>query len=750
MADTEKIGLEFLNVGLDSFKSDLASADKAVGNFGSTLDDQPKKANVMQAALTGAFTAVAGVAVEAMGRAASAVGDFVGGSIDVAAKFETGMSVLQAASGATDAQMKELSDTAIALGNDITLPATSASSAAEAMTELVKAGLSVEESQNAAKGALQLATAAQVDEATAAGIVANALNTFHLEGSKATEVADMLSAGANASSASITDLSDGFKQAGFIFQASNQDADDLVTALSMLTNVGLTGSDAGTALKNAMMKLNAPTKEGAAAMEALGINVFDANGKMKPLREVIGTFKTALAGMTEEQRNATLATILQSDGMKAFLPLLDAGTEGFDAMNAKVNENGAAAKMAGAQTTGFAGQQAALANTMETLQLVIGTALLPILNDLFSKYIVPGAQWLMGLVQSFIDGSGAAGQFGAILQSAGNILKFFFTDIGSAIDFAQILGEQLGLSDEAIVSFMDIVSSLGDRWTEIQAAIASVIAGIQALIVAIFGEVQKFLEAHGDEIKAVMADAWQLIQEIIQTAAAFYEKVIGPALQQVAAFITAHSAQIQAIFTTAWNVIKFVITTAINLIRTILQVTMKLINGDTAGALDQIKSIFINVWNDISKAVQDIITGLSRAISSKLTEISNSISGAFTSAFEAIKNQLNDWIKLGEGIISSIVSGISNSVGQLINTLRSAVLSAFNAALSIFPAPIAAAIRQFLGISGNVAQRVTAFNGAASYGGAGGSKTTAFNLSVNSGQSTGSIIQDFAIMRAMA
>lgn len=722
MSDNEKIGLEFLNVGLDSFKSDLASADKAVGNFGSTLDDQPKKANVMQAALTGAFTAVAGVAVEAMGRAASAVGDFVGGSIDVAAKFETGMSVLQAASGATDAQMKELSDTAIALGNDITLPATSASSAAEAMTELVKAGLSVEESQNAAKGALQLATAAQVDEATAAGIVANALNTFHLEGSKATEVADMLSAGANASSASITDLSDGFKQAGFIFQASNQDADDLVTALSMLTNVGLTGSDAGTALKNAMMKLNAPTKEGAAAMEALGINVFDANGKMKPLREVIGTFKTALAGMTEEQRNATLATILQSDGMKAFLPLLDAGTEGFDAMNAKVNENGAAAKMAGAQTTGFAGQQAALANTMETLQLVIGTALLPILNDLFSKYIVPGAQWLMGLVQSFIDAGAAGGDLGSTL--AGIIPGF-----------------------DMVIAAVNMVIPLIQTMLP---AFAAVFEGIKAIVLAVFGEVQKFLEAHGDEIKAVMADAWQLIQEIIQTAAAFYEKVIGPALQQVAAFITAHSAQIQAIFTTAWNVIKFVITTAINLIRTILQVAMKLINGDTAGALDQIKSIFINVWNDISKAVQDIITGLSRAISTKLTEISNSISGAFTSAFEAIKKQLNDWIKLGEGIISSIVSGISNSVGQLINTLRSAVLSAFNAALSIFPAPIAAAIRQFLGISGNVAQRVTAFNGAASYGGAGGSKTTAFNLSVNSGQSTGSIIQDFAIMRAMA
>ena len=51
-------------------------------------------------------------------------------------------------------------------------------------------------------------------------------------------VADQLAAGANASAASMTDLSQGFQQAGFAFNATGQNTDDLITGLAMLTNVG--------------------------------------------------------------------------------------------------------------------------------------------------------------------------------------------------------------------------------------------------------------------------------------------------------------------------------------------------------------------------------------------------------------------------------------------------------------------------------------------------------------------------------
>jgi len=170
-----------------------------------------------------------------------------------------------------------------------------------------------------------------------------------------------------------------------MFNATGQKSDDLIASLGILTNVGLTGSDAGTALKNAMVRLTNPTDKAAKLMAALGINVYDANGKMLPFREIIGVVNKGLSGMTDEQRNAALGTIFLSDGMKAMIPLLAAGTTGFDDMKNKVNQAGSAQNLAGAQTKGFTGATAALGNAMDTLKLIIGTQVLPLLTPLINQ-----------------------------------------------------------------------------------------------------------------------------------------------------------------------------------------------------------------------------------------------------------------------------------------------------------------------------------------------------------------------------
>lgn len=298
-------------------------------------------------------------------------------AITAATEYETAMNLLQAATGGTAAEMAAFGDRARELGSDLSLPATSAGGAATAMLELSKAGLSVDESMNAAKGTLQLAATEMMKESEAAQITAGALNTFGLAGNQATAVADKLAAGSNASAASVRSLAAGIQQAGFAFSANNQSLDDLVTSLAALSNVGLTGSDAGTALKNAMIQLAAPTQQSAALMERLGFNAFDAQGQMKPMEQLIGELQTALSGMTDQERNAALNTIFLSDGMKAMIPLLDLGTQGFSDLRGQVNEQGAAAKMAEAQTKGLAGAMAGLTSAAESLAVEALVPLLP-------------------------------------------------------------------------------------------------------------------------------------------------------------------------------------------------------------------------------------------------------------------------------------------------------------------------------------------------------------------------------------
>jgi len=401
----------------------------------------------------------------AMQSAAGAVMGFASDSITAAGDFQQSMSVLQAASGATAAQMDQMRTLAVALGNDMALPGANAQDAATAMLDLSKAGLTVNDSMAAAKGTLQLAAAAETDAATAAQVVSGALNAFGLSGEHATEIADQLAAGANASAASITDLSQGFQAAGFAFNATGQHTDDLITSLSMLTNVGLTGSDAGTALKNAMMQLMAPTDAAAKTMSQYSINVRDAQGNMLPFRDIIGMLQTQLGGLSEAQKDAALKTILQGDGMKAMLPLIDAGVAGFDAMKAKVNEAGAAQNMAAAQMQGLNGAMGGLSNAVETLQLIIGTALLPVITA-FITMVADGVNQVTTFVQALLGSADAFAQLGPIAQFAVSALQAIgqiFTDLGSqAMAWGYNLMDQFGAGIMAAAgAVIDAVMQIG-------------------------------------------------------------------------------------------------------------------------------------------------------------------------------------------------------------------------------------------------------------------------------------------------
>lgn len=367
--------------------------------------------------MTGALRRAGEMAINAMADVARAIIQGVGAAIDMAGEYEQAMNVLQVQSGATAAQMVQVGATAKALGADLTLPATSAVDAGNAMLELSKGGLSLADSMAAARGTLQLAAAAQTDVATAANITTGALQAFGLAGNEAGRIADILANAANISRASITDMAQGFQQGAFAFHTAGQGADDLASALAILSNVGLSGSDSGTALKNAMMRLFKPTKEAAGVMRELGFSAYDAQGNMLPMPQLIGGLNKALAGMTQQERNAALGTIFLSDGMKALIPLLDKGEDGFLSTRDAINRQGTAADLAAAQMKGYKGAVAGLQSQLETLALEALEPVLPLLAD--------GARQAAAFAGSFVGKVGPAvqgviGFFGGLVEVVRN------------------------------------------------------------------------------------------------------------------------------------------------------------------------------------------------------------------------------------------------------------------------------------------------------------------------------------------
>lgn len=283
--------------------------------------------------------------------------------------YQDSLNIFQSVSGANAAQMALVGKAAKDLGNDLSLPNTSAADAAEAMTELAKAGLSVKNALKAGKGTLQLAAAGALDEAEAATIAANALNTFGLAGDQASRVANVLANAANASSGEVTDFAQGLAQGGLMAKQMGLSLEETAGALALFANNGLRGSDAGTSLKTMLQRLVPQTDAASGAMRNLGLKFTDARGSIVPLSNVAEQLHTKLKGLSEAQRTTALSTIFGSDAIRAASVLYEAGGAGIDKYTKAVGRAGGAAEVAAARSKGLGGAIKGLQSTIETISL---------------------------------------------------------------------------------------------------------------------------------------------------------------------------------------------------------------------------------------------------------------------------------------------------------------------------------------------------------------------------------------------
>lgn len=269
----------------------------------------------------------------------------VGGvAIKTGMDFEAEMSRVKAISGATGDEFKLLEDQALSLGQST---AFSASECAQGMENLASAGFSVNEITEAMPGLLDLAASSGEDLASSSEIAASTLRGFGLEAKEAGHVADVLAKNAADTNAAVADTGEAMKYAAPVAHSFGLSMEEVTASIGLMANAGIKGSQAGTTLRASLTRLAKPAKPAAEAMAEIGFTAFDTNGKMKPLNAMIGDLQTSLEGMTDKQKNATIATIFGQEALSGILALMDAGpskinelTDGFN------NCDGAASEMA--------------------------------------------------------------------------------------------------------------------------------------------------------------------------------------------------------------------------------------------------------------------------------------------------------------------------------------------------------------------------------------------------------------------
>jgi TP901 family phage tail tape measure protein len=305
-------------------------------------------------------------------------------AVGAAASLEEELNVFRVTAQATADQMQRVGEEARKLGADISLPGVSATDAAQAFTELARAGLDVQDALAGGRGVLQLATAAQLSFADAAELTASALNAFGLEGEEAIHVADLLANAANEAQGGIGDMGLALRQSAAAGRLVGLSLDDTVALLTLLARNGLQGSDAGTSLRVALLKLVNPTKQANQVLEQLNVTLNDAQGNLRP--DIFAQIADATEDLGIKQRRAALGIIFGTDAIRAQSILGREGADALDEMSTALDRQGAAAELAGARAQGFSGQMAALSSNLETLGTTLGSLILPPL-ELFTSQL---------------------------------------------------------------------------------------------------------------------------------------------------------------------------------------------------------------------------------------------------------------------------------------------------------------------------------------------------------------------------
>ena len=349
------------------------------------------------------------VAISTMSVIGSQVSGFINSSVEVGKGFSSSMSQVAATMGNTMDEMgAEVGSVDTQFGHfDGTMrdfakfmgknTAFSARQASDALNYMALAGYDTQKSMETLPNVLNLAAAGNMDLAKASDMVTDAQTALGLTQERTTQMMNEMAKAASSGNTNVAQLGDAFLTVGGLAKNLNggmvtladgtqQEIDgvtELEIALTAMANAGIKGSEAGTHMRNMLLKLSSPTDEGAKRMEELGVKVFDAQGNMRSLKDVMGDLNIALGRVTQEEKLQAISDLFNARDIASAEALLAAVGQDWDYLGEQIlNADGAMEQMAETQLDNLQGDITKMNSAMEGLQIAISDAATPAMREL--------------------------------------------------------------------------------------------------------------------------------------------------------------------------------------------------------------------------------------------------------------------------------------------------------------------------------------------------------------------------------
>ena len=330
--------------------------------------------------------------------------DFEAGMSQVAATMGYSVEELNNPASEASQNLATLTDFAKEMGAKT---AFSATQAAEALNYMALAGYDAETSMAMLPNVLNLAAAGGIDLAYASDMVTDAQSALGLTLEQTSMMVDQMARTSSKTNTSVAQLGEAFLTVGGTAKNLSGGVTELSTMLGVLADNGVKGSEGGTALRNIILSLSAPTDKAAKTLKSLGVQAFDAQGNMRPLNETFLDLQSALNNLSGEAKTQALDEIFNKTDLKSVEALLGTSADRYNELaDAIGNAEGAAQNMADVQLDNLAGSLTLLQSAAEGVKIAIGEKLQPYAKGLVDWVTahMPDIESAVGQAVDFVTG----------------------------------------------------------------------------------------------------------------------------------------------------------------------------------------------------------------------------------------------------------------------------------------------------------------------------------------------------------
>lgn len=688
---------------------DTKGFSQGVKNAEGQIDRFQKKSGGISTVMGGVAKAVKRGAFVAAG-AMTALG---ASSIKTGMQFDKSMSQVAATLGKSTKDIKDLRDFAIEMGEKTKFSATEA---ADALNYMALAGYDSKKSMEMLPKVLSLAAAGNIDLAKASDMVTDAQTAFGISMDRTGQMVDEMAKAASTGNTSVEQMGDAFLVVGGLAKELNgglvkmkdgttksvDGVQELEIALTAMANAGVKGSEAGTHMRNMLLKLSSPTKDGAEAFKRLGVSVFDSQGKMRSLQEIFGDLNTSMSKLTQKEKLQAISDIFNTRDTAASEALLASIEQDWNGIGESIlDAKGAADKMAETQLDNLAGDITLAKSAFDSLKIAVSD----IAKGPLRSFVQLGTGGIKEVTKAIKTGDfeglfskmgkGLSDLKNSLIKELPNIVKTgsdiavgigetFFkslpTLLNNITESAFQIGETLISTLKDVLGNINISDVMGESLDVVGNLAKSIREKAGTLIDSGLELITKLAQGFADSIPVLIEKVPEIISDIAGIINDNAPKLLAAGVTIIAKLAM---GLIKAIPTLVKNIPKIIkaiwdVFTAVNWV----QLGLNIVNGIINGIKNMIpklpgvaKNVVSSIWNVLKSLPSKLgtlavamIQSMLNGVKGLLGLVKNVFQNLLTTIIGAVKSLPSKFLALGKNVLNFLVRGVKGYWSLVVST----------------------------------------------------------------------------------